>query len=135
MKKLFAIILAIGLLLCACGFDDADIELSIRDDSVSRTGLTYELKVKEDVVFKSDSLDFYVEQKVDGEWVRVNDNHVVAQPETYRDGILYAYTISWDWQYGELSSGNYRFCKQFVRRVISSFLTILIPRIVTIWTR
>ena len=112
MKKLFAVILAISLILCACEFaESADIELLIPADTVSPTGLTYQLKVKEDIEFKSDSLEFYVEQKVDGEWVRINDNHVVAQPETYSDGILYAYTISWDWQYGELPNGNYRFCK------------------------
>lgn len=111
MKKLFAVILAIGLLLCACEFDDADIELLIPADSVSRTGLTYQLKVKENVEFKSDDMDFYVEQDVDGEWVRINDNYIVAHPETHSDGISYAYTISWDWLYGELTSGNYRFCK------------------------
>ena len=111
MKKLATIILAIGLLLCACGFNDADIELSIRADSVSRTGLTYELKVKENVEFKTDDMDFYIEQDVDGEWARINDNYIVAHPETHSEGILYAYTISWEWLYGELSSGHYRFCK------------------------
>ena len=111
MKKLFAVILAIGLLLCACGSNSADIELSIRTDSVSRTGLTYELKVKENIEFKSDDMDFYVEQDADGEWVRINDNFIVAHPETHSDGISYAYTISWDWLYGELPIGHYRFCK------------------------
>ena len=111
MKRLFAVILAIGLLLCACGFDDADIELSIRADSVSRTGLTYELKVKENVEFKTDAMDFYIEQDVDGEWIRINDIYIVANPETHSDVVSYAPTISWDWLYGELPDGHYRFCK------------------------
>ena len=111
MKRLFAVVLAIGLLLCACGFDDADIELSIRADSVSRTGLTYELKVKENVEFKTDAMDFYIEQDVDGEWVRINDCFIIPELETHSGGISYAYTIKWDWLYGELSSGHYRFCK------------------------
>ena len=111
MKRLFAIILAIGLLLCACGFTEADIELLIPAETVSPTGLTYRLKVKEDIEFESDDMDFYVEQNLDGEWVRINENYIVAHPKAHSDIIELACTISWDWLYGELPSGNYRFCK------------------------
>ena len=111
MKRLLAFIIAIGLMLCACGFADADIELSIPADSVSPTGLKYQLEIKEGVEFKSDDYDFYVEQNVNGEWVRINNDHIVAHPEAHSDVILYASTIKWDWLYGELPSGQYRFCK------------------------
>ena len=113
MKKVlvFALILAMSLILCACG--SVEIELSIPADSVSQTSLTYQLDVKGNGEFLNDPLNFYLERNVGGAWVKVDDWVVVAEPETYSasDGLSYRYTIDLLPLYGELPGGLYKFTK------------------------
>ena len=110
MKKLFAVILAIGLLLCACG--SVDIELSIPADSVTQTGLTYQLNVTGSGEFTSDPSYYYLEQNVGGAWVRVDGMVVVGAESTNFSGSgTYTFDLDWSSRYGELPGGLYKLHK------------------------
>ena len=78
MKKILALILAAGLMLCACGGEPATAKLSVDATSVTPTGLEYTLTIegKGELENVGDG-DYYIEKNSGGAWSRVN---AVTQP-------------------------------------------------------
>lgn len=110
MKRLLAFILAAALMLCACG--STTFELALAEDSVTQTGLTYQLTVTGNGEFINDPANYYLEHNVGGAWVRVDGLVVIgAESETYSGSGTYTFSLDWSSRYGKLEGGLYRLYK------------------------
>ena len=114
MKKILALILAAGLMLCACGGEPATAKLSVDATSVTPTGLEYTLTIegKGELENVGDG-DYYIEKNSGGAWSRVN---TVTQPvptavaQSITEGSIVV-DLDWSAAYGELSGGLYKLYK------------------------
>ena len=121
MKKMLSLMVAIIFLLiflsgCQSKNVPNEIELYMKQDTLSSTGITLIAKNNSDFYFTYGA-DYYIEKYENGTWLQLPD------PEDYAvitiaylllpDSTSEEINLNWEWRYGKLSKGEYRIVKNF----------------------
>jgi hypothetical protein len=93
---------------------NSDVSLSIKDESITSTGLTFILEnnSSNDITYDE---TYELEIKEDNSWYKINVQLDFNSPEyILKSGNFKEIEINWKSGYGKLSKGEYRFVKKIV---------------------
>ena len=90
-------------------YNKDDVELSLKEDTLSVAGAEFILKTDEFIKYGE---EFIIEIQLDGKWYSIDEEfdwHAIEC--TMQAGTEQALEIDWSSRYGKLPAGNYRFIK------------------------
>lgn len=90
-------------------YNKDDVQLSLKEDTLSVAGAEFILKTDEFIKYGE---DFIIEIQLDGKWYSIDEEfdwHAIEC--TMQAGTEQALEIDWASRYGKLPDGNYRFIK------------------------
>lgn len=126
MKKTILTILLIGILvleITGCVkvkevsntkiSSDGDITLSIKEDTLTNTGVTLLLTNNTDKTYSYGN-PFWIEKEQDGKWYKLKAKEGIAftlPAYGIKSGEVKKWDLDWEDMYGKLTSGTYRIIK------------------------